>query len=143
VAHSRIETARRLRQGVEAIFAFATLRDQTAANPAKPVTAAFAAAPRRRGQSALLTIVDGVDHRVEVARLKSIGTCFRPRRPSSTSSTIILVPPQGRAPRFRRSRSSKSRAACSMDPGADPRASVRRKSPHATVIGTSLCGMTA
>jgi integrase len=57
-ARGRIETARRLRQRIEAIFAFAISHDQATTNPAKPVAAALAAAPRRRRQPALLTIVD-------------------------------------------------------------------------------------
>jgi len=57
-ARGRIETARRLRQRIEAIFAFAISHDQATANPAKPVAAALAAAPRRLRQPALLTIID-------------------------------------------------------------------------------------
>ncbi|WP_242148970.1 tyrosine-type recombinase/integrase [Sphingomonas sp. BAUL-RG-20F-R05-02] len=57
-ARGRIETARRLRQRIEAIFAFAISHDQATANPAKPVAAALAAAPRKRRQPALLTIAD-------------------------------------------------------------------------------------
>ncbi|WP_240502089.1 tyrosine-type recombinase/integrase [Sphingomonas panacis] len=57
-ARGRIETARRLRQRIEAIFAFAISHDQATANPAKPVAAALAAVPRRRRQPALLTIVE-------------------------------------------------------------------------------------
>jgi integrase len=57
-ARGKIETARRLRQRIEAIFAFAISHDQATANPAKPVAAALAAAPRKRRQPALLTIAD-------------------------------------------------------------------------------------